>query len=111
MRHEVVPFTFGAGAVLDSAGGPQVSNSVKSERFRERTVQIVDPGGPAWNGSLDIEGSLDGNSWAKVFSGIVGPGLFVITAAVTFLRLDVTAQAAGVVKGFFGGFDSRTDGG
>ena len=107
MRHEVLDFTF-TGTYVKTTTAPANSNALDVQRYREKTVAVQ---GTGWTGSLDIEGSLDGTVWHKLFTGVTANGLFVVSAAVVFMRLAVTATVAGSVGAKFGGFDSRTDGG
>lgn len=104
MRHEAIPLN--VKATSTGAG-----TALRCDRYRDKTVQLVDPGGPAFTGAVTIEGSLDGSSWSPLISGIVGAGVFTITSSVVWLRANVTARAAGTLTGIFAGFDSRTDGG
>ena len=104
MRHEVQDLNI-------LASGTGAGTEVLVDRFREKTVQLIDPGGPAFNGSGDIEGSMDGTNFGKLITGVTAAGIWTITSAVKYLRFNMTARVAGTLTGKIGAFDSRTDGG
>src|SRR5882724_5585854 len=113
MCHELDSFTWGAGQTSTPAANTTgTSNALNCERFREKTIQVTNPAG-AGAFSVDIEGTLDGNKWGKLVTGVTVDGsIQTINAAVTDVRLNVTASSGGATpSAFFAGFDSRTDGG
>jgi len=112
MRHEVNSFTFGDTSPSTlKTNAPAVSNGIRCDRFREKTVQILDADGLLAGLNADLEGTLDGNQWDPLITGIAGKGLVTVTSAVVSMRLNVKAIGAGNVAAMLAGFDSRTDGG
>ena len=76
----------------------------------DKTIQFTDAAG-TWNGTLNIEGSLDGTLYGDLITGITGPQIMNIKAGVVKIRVRCTAHTLGTIVGIFGGFNSRTDGG
>lgn len=100
MKHEVLPLPVAVGAT--GAGTPVMCN-----RYREKTVQIYG----TFVGSLDLEGTVDGTDFSPLIASVTAPGIYTITAAVKFVRTNVTAYVSGQAAAVMGGFDSRSDGG
>ncbi len=88
-----VPSTVGVG---------QASNVF---RFRDKTVQVSGP----FVGSLQLEGSINGNDYEPIGAPMTAPGLIPVPVTVEFLRVRVTALTSGTPKAVAAGFDFRAE--
>lgn len=73
-------------------------------RLRDKTVQISG----AFDGSLQIEGSIDGEEFAPIGAPVTGPGLVPVPLTVDLLRIHTLALTAGKPTAAIAGFDYRT---
>jgi hypothetical protein len=72
-------------------------------RFRDKTVQLSGP----FVGSLQLEGSIDGDTFDPVGAPLIAPGLVLVPQTVALLRVRVTELASGAPTATFAGFDFR----
>jgi hypothetical protein len=72
-------------------------------RFRDKTVQISGP----FTGSLQLEGSIDGEDFEPIGAPMTGPGFVLVPMAVAFLRVHTLELTSGAPKAFASGFDFR----
>ena len=97
MRHEVRDLDCKASV---AAGDPcDVSD------LREKVIQLVSS---SFVGSIDVEGSIDGDTWAPLVTALTGPQLVSITVAVKSVRLNTTAHSGGSMTALVAGFNTRT---
>jgi hypothetical protein len=72
-------------------------------RLRDKTVQISG----AFVGSLQLEGSIDGEDFEPIGAPMTGPGFVLVPMAVTFLRIHTLELSSGAPKAMAAGFDFR----
>jgi hypothetical protein len=72
-------------------------------RLRDKTVQISGPFG----GSLQLEGSVDGEDFEPIGAPLTGPGFVLVPMAVAFLRMNTLELTSGLPKAVMAGFDFR----
>ena len=72
-------------------------------RMRDKTVQISG----AFVGSLQLEGSIDGDDFEPIGAPLTGPGLVLVPMAVGFLRIRTLELTSGAPKAIASGFDYR----
>ena len=72
-------------------------------RLRDKTVQISG----AFVGSLQLEGSIDGEDFEPIGAPVTGPGFVLVPMAVTFLRIHTLELSSGAPKAMAAGFDFR----
>ena len=85
-----------------AAGVGQASNVF---RFRDKTVQVSG----TFVGSLQLEGSIDGNDYEPIGAPVTAPGFIAVPMTVEFLRVRVTALTSGTPKTVAAGFDFRAE--
>jgi len=86
--------------VPGSAGTGKAENVF---RLRDKTVQISG----AFAGSLQLEGSIDGEDFAPIGARVTEPGFVLVPMAVTFLRIHTLELTSGAPKATASGFDYR----
>jgi hypothetical protein len=86
--------------VLGSAGAGKAENVF---RLRDKTVQISG----VFVGSLQLEGSIDGDDFAPIGAPVTGPGFVLVPMAVGFLRIHTLELTSGAPKATASGFDYR----
>jgi hypothetical protein len=72
-------------------------------RFRDKTVMVAGP----FVASLQIEGSIDGETFAPIGAPVTAPGFFLLPMAIAHLRVSVTQLTSGTPRAVFAGFDYR----
>jgi len=72
-------------------------------RFRNKTMQVAG----AFAGSLQLEGTIDGDNWEAVGAPITAPTLFLVDVTVELLRVRVTALTSGTPRAILAGLDYR----
>ena len=72
-------------------------------RFRDKTVQVSGPFG----GSLQLEGSIDGDTFDPIGAALTAPGFVLVPLTVALLRVHVTELTSGAPAAVFAGFDFR----
>ena len=87
-------------AVLEVAGAGQAGAAVHVFRLRDKTVQVSGP----FVGSLQLEGSIDGDNFTAIGAPITAPAFVFIPMTVELLRVRTneltSAPPAAVVAGF-----------
>jgi hypothetical protein len=73
-------------------------------RLRDKTVQISGP----FAGSLQLEGSIDGEDFELIGAPLTGPGFVLVPMAVAFLRVHTLELTSGIPKAVASGFDFRS---
>jgi len=76
----------------------------------QKRVQIVCSGaspGPAWNGTMVLEGTIDGTTWETVTGGGAITTTSVINVPLWYakMRVNITVYTAGSAAGGVGGID------
>lgn len=85
---------------------PAAAGAGKAEnvaRLRDKTVQISG----AFVGSLQLEGSIDGEDFEPIGAPLTAPGFVLVPMAVTFLRIHTVELGSGAPKAIAAGFDFR----
>ena len=85
---------------------PRAAGTGKAEqvfRWRDKTVQISGP----FAGSLQLEGSIDGEDFEPIGAALTGPGFVLVPEAVAFLRVHTIELTSGIPKALASGFDFR----
>ena len=72
-------------------------------RLRDKTVQISG----AFVGSLQLEGSIDGEDFEPIGAPLTGPGFVLVPMAVAYLRFDTIELTSGAPRAIASGFDVR----
>jgi hypothetical protein len=72
-------------------------------RFRDKTVQVSGP----FVGSLQLEGSIDGDTFDPIGAALTAPGFVLVPLTVALLRVRVTELTSGAPTAAFAGFDFR----
>ena len=72
-------------------------------RFRDKTVQLSGP----FVGSLQLEGSIDGDTFDPIGAPLIAPGFVLVPQTVALLRVRVTELTSGAPTAVFAGFDFR----
>lgn len=72
-------------------------------RLRDKTVQVTG----VFVGSLQLEGSIEGDDFAPIGAPLTAPGLVLVPMAVGFLRMRVNELTSGAPKAAVAGFDFR----
>ena len=87
-------------AVPASAGFGRPENVF---RLRDKTVQIAG----LFVGSLQLEGSIDGEDFAPIGAPQTAPGFLLVPMAIAFLRIHTLEFTSGAAKAMVAGFDFR----
>jgi hypothetical protein len=77
--------------------------SVNVFQLRDKTVQISG----VFVGSLQLEGSIDGDSFDPIGAPLTGPGFVLVPMTVGFLRIHTLELTSGAPKASASGFDFR----
>jgi hypothetical protein len=72
-------------------------------RLRDKTVQVSG----VFVGSLQLEGSIDGDDFAPIGAPLTAPGFVLVPMTVGFLRMQVNELTSGTPKAAAAGFDFR----
>ena len=73
-------------------------------RLRDKTVQISGP----FTGSLQVEGSVDGDAFEPIGAPATAPGFFLIPVTVAFIRVRTNELTSGAPHAVVAGFDFRS---
>ena len=68
-------------------------------QLRDKTVQVSG----VFVGSLQLEGSIDGDDFAPIGAPLTAPGFVLVPMAIGFLRMRVNELTSGTPKAVFGG--------
>jgi len=82
-----------------------VGPAVSVFRFRDKTVQVSGP----FVGSLQLEGSINGNDFDPIGAPVTTPGFFLVPVTVAFIRVRVNQLASGTPTAVAAGFDFRAE--
>jgi hypothetical protein len=85
-----------------AVGAGQASNVF---RFRDKTVQVSG----TFAGSLQLEGSIDGNDYEPIGGPVTAAGFIPVPLTIQFLRVRLTALTSGTPKAVAAGFDFRAE--
>lgn len=88
---------------LEIPAAGQTGGVANVGRLRDKTVQISG----AFVGSLQLEGSIDGEDFDPIGAPLTGPGFVLVPMAVTFLHIHTVALSSGAPKAMVAGFDFR----
>ena len=72
-------------------------------QLRDKTVQVSG----VFVGSLQLEGSIDGDDFAPIGAPLTAPGFVLVPMAIGFLRMRVNELTSGAPKASASGFDFR----
>jgi hypothetical protein len=86
--------------VPTSAGAGKPENVF---RLRDKTVQVTGP----FEGSLQLEGSIDSENFEAIGAPIASPGFVLVPMTVALLRIHTLELTAGRPKAIAAGFDFR----
>lgn len=86
--------------VPGSAGTGKAENVF---RLRDKTVQISG----VFVGSLQLEGSIDGDNFDPIGAPLTGPGFVLVPMTIGFLRIHTLELTSGAPKASASGFDFR----
>jgi hypothetical protein len=89
--------------VLEVPAQVGVGQAVNVFRFRDKTVQVTGP----FVGSLQLEGSIDGDDFEAIGVPVTAPGFVLVPMTIELLRVRVTELTSGVPKAAIAGFDFR----
>jgi hypothetical protein len=89
--------------VLEVPAQVGVGQAVNVFRFRDKTVQVTGP----FTGSLQLEGSIDGDDFEGIGAPVTVPGFVLVPMTIELLRVRVTELTSGVPKAAIAGFDFR----
>ena len=91
--------------LLEVPGTVGVGQTANVFRFRDKTVQISG----TFVGSLQLEGSIDGNEYEPIGAPATAPGFIPVPMTVEFLRVRVAALSSGAPSAVAAGFDFRAE--
>ncbi|MEO7735989.1 MAG: hypothetical protein ABIY55_33845 [Kofleriaceae bacterium] len=78
--------------------------SVNVFRLRDKTVQVSGP----FTGSLQLEGSVDGDAFEPLGAPVAAPGFFLVPVTVAFIRVRTNQLTSGAPRAVVAGFDFRS---
>lgn len=90
---------------LTVAGNAASTDAFNAFHYRDKTVAISG----TFSGSVTVEGTVDGTTWAAVAGPVTAPAILSITQAVRMLRIVGSSWVSGTASAIFSGFNSRTD--
>ena len=88
---------------LEITAAPGTGKAENVSRLRDKTVQISG----AFVGSLQLEGSIDGEDFDPIGAPLTGPGFVLVPMAVTYLHIHTVELSSGAPKAMVAGFDFR----
>jgi hypothetical protein len=88
---------------LDVPAAPGVGATANVFRLRDKTVQVSGP----FTGSLQLEGSVDGDAFEPIGGPLAAPGFVLVPMTVAFVRMRVDALTSGGPRAIVAGFDFR----
>lgn len=88
---------------LEVPGSAGTGKAESVFRLRDKTVQISG----AFVGSLQLEGSIDGDDFEPIGAPVTRPGFVLVPMAVGFLRIHTLELTSGAPKATTAGFDFR----
>ena len=88
---------------LEVPAAPGTGKAENVFRLRDKTVQVSGP----FAGSLQLEGSIDGEDFEPIGAPLSGPGFVLVPEAVAFLRIHTIELTSGIPKALASGFDFR----
>lgn len=100
MRQEITP----SGQDLSVAGDAASATSWTVLSYREKTISIAG----TFTGTVNVEGTIDGTSWAAVAAPVTAPAILTIAASVDKIRIRGSSWSSGTATARFSGFNSRT---
>lgn len=89
--------------ILEVPSAPGTGKAENVFRLRDKTVQISG----AFAGSLQLEGSIDGEDFEVIGAPLTGPGFVLLPMAIAFLRVHTLELTSGVPRAVASGFDFR----
>jgi hypothetical protein len=89
--------------MLEVPNQPGIGKAENVFRLRDKTVQFSGP----FAGSLQLEGSIDGEDFELIGAPLTGPGFVLVPMAVAFLRVHTIELTSGIPKAVASGFDFR----
>jgi len=72
-------------------------------QLRDKTVQVSGP----FVGSLQLEGSIDGDDFEPIGAPMTAPGFLIIPLTVAFVRVRTTLLTSGAPRAMAAGFNFR----
>ena len=72
-------------------------------RLRDKTVQVSGP----FVGSLQLEGSIDGENFEAIGAPLTAPGFVLVPLTVAFVRVRTDQLTSGAPRAMAAGFDFR----
>jgi hypothetical protein len=94
-RPEVLP--------LPVAEAGKSGAAVNVFRLRDKTVQVSGP----FAGSLQLEGSLDGDAFAAIGAPLTAPGFVLVPMTVSLIRMRTGELTSAPPTAAIAGFDFR----
>jgi hypothetical protein len=88
---------------LEVPGSAAAGKAENVFRLRDKTVQISG----VFVGSVQLEGSIDGDDFEPIGAPLTGPGFVLVPMAVGFLRIHTIELTSGAPKAMAAGFDFR----
>lgn len=88
---------------LDVPGAGGTGKPENVFRLRDKTVQVSG----AFLGSLQLEGSVDGEDFEPIGAPVTGPGFVLVPMAVAYLRIHTLELTSGAPRAIASGFDAR----
>jgi hypothetical protein len=89
--------------ILEVPGSAGTGKAENVFQLRDKTVQVSG----VFVGSLQLEGSIDGDSFDSIGAPLTGPGFVQVPMTVGFLRIHTLELTSGAPKAAAAGFDFR----
>jgi len=103
-----------SGIILETnlAGGGGTGATKPTKDYHHKVVQVVvgpDAQSNPWSGTINVEGSVDGNNYEVVQNGgpLTGDAIFDVPRWYSAMRVVISSYTAGTITVTLGGFDMR----